>query len=370
METCDVLVIGHGLAGAAVAHAMQPFASVVLVERARATPLPALLLPPGRDTVEARLAAASRTFYDQQAGVLAGRSVTVPLDLLRLTPANQPDLHQSVPLADDCELVEAAEIFDQLPFLAPLDLAGGLLVPGALALDASALHQAYHDAFTARGGRLVRAAERLAVEGESAPWRVNAGPARFEAKVLVDAAGPFAEAVAFSTGAPPIGLVARRQTTLRFEAAAPPPDGMPVIESPDHALLLKPDGATFVAIVTDPEPIDLATAEPAAEPSRGNRAGAIARLEATSQLRVRRIVKSASTFVIQAPDQTPVVGQDDLVPGFFWVAGEGQDAALAPALASAAARLLVSGVLPDELSSLKIVPEDLLPLRFREQRED
>jgi D-arginine dehydrogenase len=365
-----VLVIGHGLAGAAVACAMQPFASVVLVERARATPSPALLLPPDRDTVEARLAAASQTFYAQQAGGLAGRPVTVLHDLLRLTSADQPDLREgTVPVADS-EPIEAAEIADKLPFLASPDLAGGLLVPGALDLNTGALHRAYRDTFTTRGGRLVEEAESIAIEGDGAPWRVSAGQARFEAKVLVDAAGRFAEAVAISAGVPPLGLVARRRTTIHFEAAVPAPDGMPVIESPDRALLLKPDGATFVAMVTDPEPIELAATNPATEPGRDDRAGAIARLGAATQLRVRRVVESASTFLIQAPDQTPVVGQDDLVPGFFWVAGEGQDGALAPALASAAASLLVSGVLPDDLTALKIVPEDLLPLRFREQRED
>jgi len=371
METCDVLVIGHGLAGAAVAYEMQPFASVVLVERAPPAPRSALLLPTHPDTIDGRLAAASRTFYAHQAGVLAGRPVAVPLDLLQLVPAGQPDQQPEATLPTDAgEPVEAAEIVEKLPFLASSGLAGGRLVADALDLDTGALHQAYHDTFTARGGRLVSEAEPLAIDGDSdgdgAPWRISCGRARFETKVLVDATGPFVEEVALAAGLPPLGLLARRQTMLRFEAAAPPPAGMPLIASPDHGLLLKPAGDAFVAIVTDPEPVELM----GAEPGRDDRAGAIARIETVTKLQVRHVLASTATWLVEAPDHAPVVGQDDLVAGFFWVAGEGPDGALAPALARAAASLLVSGVLPDDLIALKIAPEDLLPLRFREQRED
>ena len=64
--------------------------------------------------------------------------------------------------------------------------------------------------------------------------------------------------------------------------------------------------------------------------------------------------------------QTPSVGFEAAAPGFFWLAGQGgYGIQTAPALARAAASLLVDGVLPDDLLRQGIVAEDLLPLRFR-----
>ena len=61
-----------------------------------------------------------------------------------------------------------------------------------------------------------------------------------------------------------------------------------------------------------------------------------------------------------------MAGFDPRAPGFFWLAGQGgYGIQTAPALARSAARLLVDGVLPDDLLVRGLVAEDLLPLRFR-----
>jgi D-arginine dehydrogenase len=79
---------------------------------------------------------------------------------------------------------------------------------------------------------------------------------------------------------------------------------------------------------------------------------------------VRRKWAGLRTF---APDRTPVVGMEEQVPGFFWLAGQGgYGIQMAPALARAAAKLLVEGVLPDDLLARGLVAEDLLPLRLRQ----
>lgn len=367
METCDVLVIGHGLAGAAVAYEMQPFANVVLVERAPRDQPPALLPPPTEGTLGARLAAASRPFYTGQANALAGRPVAVPRDVLLIASSDRLARLETAAPAGDRARIEVAEIVRELPFLASESLAGGLLEPDALGLDTNTLQRAWRDAFTARGGRLVPHPGPIAIDGDGAPWRVSAGPARLEASVLVDAAGPFAEEIAEAAGVPPLGLRARRRTTFRFEARDAPPAGMPAIEHLDSGLRLEADGATFVAGVTDLEVFDLAGTDPRA--GGDHTARAIGRVEAETQLRVGRVLESTDTLIIEAADGAPVVGHDDFVPGFFWAAGEGPEGMLTPVLARAAASLLVGGVLPEDLIELKIVPEDLLPLRFRDKRD-
>jgi D-arginine dehydrogenase len=93
---------------------------------------------------------------------------------------------------------------------------------------------------------------------------------------------------------------------------------------------------------------------------------AIDRIERASRFRVRHVSRRWAGLRTFAADSTPVVGMEESVPGFFWLAGQGGSGIqTAPALARAAASLLVDGVLPGDLLRLGLVAEDLLPLRFR-----
>lgn len=64
-------------------------------------------------------------------------------------------------------------------------------------------------------------------------------------------------------------------------------------------------------------------------------------------------------------DRAPVVGMDALA-GFFWLAGQGGYGIMtAPAMARAAAWLIVEGKLPDNLTALGVSSAELSPARLR-----
>jgi D-arginine dehydrogenase len=93
---------------------------------------------------------------------------------------------------------------------------------------------------------------------------------------------------------------------------------------------------------------------------------AVDRIERATRFQVLRVPRRWAGLRTFAADQTPVVGMEETVPGFFWVAGQGgYGIQTAPALARTAASLLVDGVLPDDLLAQGLIAEDLLPLRLR-----
>jgi D-arginine dehydrogenase len=62
-----------------------------------------------------------------------------------------------------------------------------------------------------------------------------------------------------------------------------------------------------------------------------------------------------------------VVGMDVTVPGFFWLAGQGGYGIMtSPAMARAAAGLILDGRLPQDLIALGLTPADLSPRRLME----
>ncbi len=81
---------------------------------------------------------------------------------------------------------------------------------------------------------------------------------------------------------------------------------------------------------------------------------------------MRRIVHKWAGLRSFAADKTPVVGMDDEAEGFFWLAGQGgYGIQTAPAMARAAAALIVSGALPDDLAEQGLRESTLAPQRLR-----
>jgi D-arginine dehydrogenase len=102
------------------------------------------------------------------------------------------------------------------------------------------------------------------------------------------------------------------------------------------------------------------------QPDELDIATAVDRIERAAAIGVRRISHKWAGLRTFAADITPVVGMDDRCPGFFWVAGQGgYGIQTAPAMARAAARLLVEGVRSDDLLAQGLTPDDLMPARLR-----
>src|SRR5262249_19231614 len=124
--------------------------------------------------------------------------------------------------------VDAAEARRLVPILKPGYAAGGVLDPEAMEIEVHALHQGYLRALRARGARLVTDARVRRLERQDGLWMADCGDPRFHARILVDAAGAWADEVATLAGVRPLGLVAKRRTAILLQ----PPPGIDVSSWP------------------------------------------------------------------------------------------------------------------------------------------
>jgi D-arginine dehydrogenase len=250
----------------------------------------------------------------------------------------------------------------RVPVLDARYVAGGLYDPSSMDLDVAAIHQGYLKGLRARGGEVVTDAEVIAITSASAPWRVETRAGPFEAAVLVDAAGAWADELAAMAGIAPLGLVPMRRTAILFQASVDADPAWPLVDDADEQFYFKPESGLLLGSPADETPMSPCDVQPeelvvALAIDRIGRAGSF------GVTHVRRKWAGLRTF---APDRTPVVGMETSAPGFFWLAGQGgYGIQTAPALARAATRLLVEGVLPDDLLERGLVMEDLLPQRLR-----
>jgi D-arginine dehydrogenase len=255
-----------------------------------------------------------------------------------------------------------ADAYALCPILRPGYLAGALYEPDASDIDVAALHQGYLRCFRRREGRLVTNAAAEALERGGAGWRVRAAGETFEARVVVNAAGAWADQVALLAGLAPVGLTPRRRTAMLVEVPAQLDIGRwPFVSDIAEEFYFKPDaGALFLS------PADETPAEPGdAQPEEWDVAAAVERLESATTLEVRKLKARWAGLRTFAPDRTPVVGFSPHAEGFFWLAGQGgYGIQTAPALSRIAAALALRASLPEDLADMAASVAELSPARF------
>ena len=215
----------------------------------------------------------------------------------------------------------------------------------------------------ARSGRLVTGARVQALTHADGVWTASTKAGAFAAPVVVNAAGAWCDEVATLAGAVQVGLVPKRRTAFTFD----PSDGMdpgawPATIDVDEQFYFRPDAGRILG-----SPADETPSRPCdAQPDEMDLALGAHRIEEATLLQVRRMVTKWAGLRSFVADKTPVVGFDHQAEGFFWLAGQGgYGIQTSPALGRAAAALIATGELPEDLKTSGLDKAMLAPERLR-----
>lgn len=367
---CDVVVIGAGIAGAGVAAELSSDRRVVLLEQEEhpgyhATGRSAALHSEiyGNAVIRA-LTGASRDFFLEGT---EGQSFATPRGCLHVATEQQLDaLNKFAALesvAPAVSWIDGAAARALIPILREDGIVAALKEEHAYDLDVDAIHQAFLRQLSRQGGTLTCSSAVSACQTEAGAWRVTAGGTEVLAPVVVNAAGAWADQVAKIAGVTPIGLQPKRRTALTVDApAGVDPQTWPAVIDVGEQFYFKPEAGRILLSPADETPVDPHDAFP----DEYDAAVAIDRVQQIADLPVQRITHSWAGLRTFAADRTPVVGFDDAVPGFFWLAGQGgYGIQTSPALSRMAAALVRGEALPPDLTARSIRAVDVSPARFR-----
>jgi D-arginine dehydrogenase len=344
----DVAIVGAGMAGAGLAAAMGTRARVLLLEAEDM---------PGRHATGRSAAFWSETYGGPAVQPLTTASGPALREGGYLTPLGS--LH--VGRAEDAARIErlltdfdgsgvALSRIDpaaRIPGLRP-EWVHGVWEPSCAYIDVAALHADYLASAKAAGTEIRTDAALLAAERRDGVWHLETRAGPFAARLLVDAAGAWADDVARIAGVAPIGITPYRRTMVQLRTDPPVPEGLPHVVDIAGQFYFKPEAGGRLWLTPHDEtpsaPCDIA-------PEEWDVAVAIDRLEKVVDWRVEVVERRWAGLRSFAPDRAPVYGFDAHVPGFFWCAGQGgfgiQTAPAASALA--AALLLGEGHVPKGL---------------------
>lgn len=384
MDTCrsDFLVLGGGIAGASAGFFLAGRGTVTLLEAEdapgyHATGRSAALFTEyyGNTRIRA-LTRASRAFFENPPPGFAEHPLLTPRGVVTLAAEGseagfEAMLEQGRSISPLTREIGAAEVARLCPAVRPGSFVRALHKPIVMDVDVHGAHHGFLRGLRARGGLVVTSAPTRSIGRRNGAWTAETPAGRFEAPVLVNAAGAWADEVAMAAGVAPIGLVAMRRTAITFDP--PPgmePSGWPMVIDVGDTVYMKPEGGRLLASPCDETPMPPSDVQP----DEIDVATAADRIEALTTIAVRRVVHKWAGLRSFVADRTVVVGEAPDAPGFFWLAGQGgYGVQTAPAVARVAAALATGEPLPDDVAHLGITAADLSPARLsagRAPRED
>ncbi len=372
MDRCDVIVVGAGIAAASLGYFLAPHLRVLLLEREsqpgyHATGRSAALFFESYGTPQVRaLTLASRAFLDAPPPGFADHALLAPRGALMVAEPGEQDAlaaHWEILRATSPrgQLLDAAAACALTPVLRPERVMGAVYEPDAADMDRHAIHQGYLRGIGRAGGRVVCDAEVTALERSGGHWRVQAGGRTYEAPVVANAAGAWADAVGQLAGCAPLGLQPRRRSAFIFA----PPAGLDASRWPltcgmAEDWYFKPDAGLLLGSPANADPVPPQDVQP----EELDIALAIDRIQRMTTLDIRRPRRTWAGLRSFVADGDLVGGWDPTVPGFFWVAAQGgYGIQTSPAMGEACAALLRGAPLPQRLASFGLTEAMLSPRR-------
>jgi D-arginine dehydrogenase len=373
--TYDFIVIGGGIAGASVAYELVRDSSVCIIETEtrpgfHATGRSAALFAPTYGGREFRaITRASRGFFDNPPAGFSEFPILSQRGCLYIARAEQRgrlgDMIETILASGGhVSLLSKETAISCVPSLRAAYLAEAAFDPHAMDIDVHALHLGFLRAARSAGAVLTTGSSLTGTRRANGLWSVDLPGGPVSAPVLINAAGAWADEVAVSCGARPVGLQALRRTALLVDGPAGVDiRGWPAVIDVDEQFYFKPDAGRLLLSPADETP----TAAGDAQPDELDIATAVDRVQAALDIDVRRISHSWAGLRTFAPDRAPVVGFDPRVDGFFWCAGQGgYGIQTAPAMGRTAAALVRRERLPADVAAEGLVAEDLSPHRLLE----
>ncbi len=355
-QSCDIAIVGAGIAGASLAAQLAGKARVVVLEAEdapgyHATGRSAAFWTESYGGPEIQPLTTASGPILRDGGFLSARAA---LTIGKSGQEAQVDafVERFGALGVDVERVDRAGLVSRIPGLRD-DWTCGALEPSCCDIDVAALHQHYLRVARIGGAQLRVRARLESARVSRGGWQLQfADGNALRADVLVNAAGAWADGVASLAGVRPLGIVPYRRTVAQVKVSPPAPERLPLVLDIGERFYFKPETGGIWLSPHDETPSPACDAAP----EEIDVAKAVDRLEGVVSWTVERVEHRWAGLRSFAADRLPVYGFDPDSPRFFWFAGQGGfGIQTAPAAARLAAGLLLDKS-DDQIDSRRYSP--------------
>jgi glycine/D-amino acid oxidase-like deaminating enzyme len=212
-----------------------------------------------------------------------------------------------------------AEALRLCPALVPDSFAAAGLDSGSFGSNAPLLLEDHRRRAVEAGADIITGARVHSAQHLGSGWQVGAGAEGFEAGVLVNAAGAWADELAVISGVEKLGLQPYRRTAAIAAVERPLPEGSPMVAAADNSFYFRREGDGV--LISRSEPVPSGREEARQRPGDVERR--VGRLYEVTTLGISGVRTAWTGLRTEAADGVPVAGFDAEAPGFYWLAGQG-----------------------------------------------
>ena len=366
----DFAVIGAGISGASVAAELSKSGSVVVLE-AESSPgyhstgrSAALFTPNYGPELVRKICRLSYDFLKSPPEEFTNNKLLAPRGMMSVA-MGQP-LSTLNPLVDagkgDIELIDKEQTLKLAPFLNPGSVQGAAYERAVEDIDVDALHQGFLKSLLRFGGHLRVDVAVKELSRRQGTWEIKAGDEILRSRIVVNAAGAWADSIGQMAGLRPIQLSPKRRSAILVDA----PLAMNLANTPAMDFVgvdnyIKPEKTRLMVSPGDAVPVEPQDIQA----DDYDIAVLVDWLESTTSINVNRIEHQWAGLRSFVPDGHPVVGFAPELEGFFWLAGQGgYGIMMAPSLARASAELILRDCMPKDFIDRGIEREYLSPARM------
>jgi D-arginine dehydrogenase len=316
----DVLIVGGGIAGLSLASALAGSCSVALVEAEQelayhtSSRSARQLIPSYGPEVVQELTV--RTLE-----LMAARDAHLPEPVLTARSFMLIGTEESVrsEASGRMKSITHARALELCPALVPGSFAAAGLDTGSFGCNAPLLLADHRQRARAAGADIITGARVHSAQRLGMGWEIGAGQEAFEAGVLVNAAGAWADELAVISGVEKLGLQPYRRTAAIVDVDHPLPEHSPMVAAADNTFYFRRDGDEVLISPSESVP----SGPEDARPRSGDVERLIAQLNQVTTLGIRGVRSAWTGLRTEAADGVPVAGFDAEAPGFYWLAGQG-----------------------------------------------
>lgn len=239
------------------------------------------------------------------------------------------------------EPLSPQQAVDLFPMIDPTKIVAASLEPDAPEIDTHLLLQGATKRAEAGGVEFSFGSKVTKLKSDGDSWKVETEAQGFHSKVVINAAGSWANEIAGIAGLAPLNMVPCR----RSFATLPMPDAL--AENTDFPFTVtsplrwyaKPDGGRLLISPAEEDEVtpydamadDMVIAE------------GLQRFNEDTGFEPSRVEHTMAGIRMITPDEYPAIGFDNSAEGFFWLAGQcGFGIQCAPGLAMLASQLLIA----------------------------
>ena len=239
------------------------------------------------------------------------------------------------------------------------DWAHAVWEPDCCDIDVGSLHQAYISNAKKRGVEII-CSNKFETAQHIGAWAVETDKARYSSKILINAAGAWADQVAEKSNITPIGITPLRRTMVELEIAHHVPEDLPLIVALDGSFYFKAMPNNHIWLSPHDETISQAKD---VSPEEMDVAIAIDRFQNIVDWEISKISYKWAGLRSFSPDRLPVIGFDQEYENYFWFVGQGGfGIQTSPVTSQMGACLLRGNEMPAHLTDINY--EKYAPNRF------